>query len=78
MILSGVPLYGRFLAQPTKISLVWKGQSGMNTLAYYGHLYITDVKSFIILGPGSWPGQLGRPPCGQSYKSFFLVIDDRV
>ncbi len=29
-----------------------KGLVGTNTLAYYKHLYITDVKSFIILVPG--------------------------
>jgi hypothetical protein len=32
--------------------LGWKGLSGTNTLAYYKHLYITTVKSFMTLTPG--------------------------
>jgi hypothetical protein len=47
-----VPHLGKLLALPTKISIGWKRLSELNTLAYYENLYITDVKSFITLGPG--------------------------
>jgi hypothetical protein len=50
------------LAIPTNISLGEKGLPGTNTLAYYGHELITNVKSFMILEPGlhSEPSQQGR------------------
>ncbi len=38
-------------ASLASIGLGWKGLSGTNTLAYYNHLSIVDVKSFITLGP---------------------------
>jgi hypothetical protein len=41
----------RLLALHTKIRLGCKGLPGTNTLAYYEHLSITDVKSFITLAP---------------------------
>jgi hypothetical protein len=50
--LKEAPLYVRLLALPTNIRLGWKGLPGTNTLAYYEYSYITDVKVFIILGPG--------------------------
>ncbi len=31
----------------------WMGQPGTNTLAYYKHWKITEVKSFITLCPGA-------------------------
>jgi hypothetical protein len=34
-VLSGAPLYGRFLALPTKIILGWIGLPETNALAYY-------------------------------------------
>jgi hypothetical protein len=40
---------------PTNISLGWKSSSGTETLADYEHSSITDVKSFITLGPGCHP-----------------------
>jgi hypothetical protein len=39
----------RLLASPRNIRLGWKGLPGINTLAYYGYLEITSVKSFIGL-----------------------------
>jgi hypothetical protein len=47
--LSGTPLYGRLLASPTNIRLGWKSLPGTNTLAYYENLYITAIKSSIVL-----------------------------
>ncbi len=44
------------LALPTNIRLGWKALPGTNTLAYYIHSVITDVKSFIRLRPGCTPG----------------------
>jgi hypothetical protein len=35
-----------------KIGLGWKGLAGKNTLAYYVHSQIADVKSFKSLGLG--------------------------
>ena len=37
----------------TNIRLGWKGLPGMNTLAYYGNLYIAPVVSFTIQAPGA-------------------------
>jgi hypothetical protein len=34
------------------IRLDWKGLPGPNAQTYYQHSYITDVKSFITMGPG--------------------------
>jgi hypothetical protein len=39
-------------ALTTNIRLDWKGLAGTDTLAYYEHSSITDVKSFIKLGLG--------------------------
>jgi hypothetical protein len=39
-------------ALPTNIRLGWKGWPVTKTLAYYEHLYIMAVKSFITFGPG--------------------------
>ncbi len=36
--------YRSKLALLTNNRLVWKGLPGTNTLAYYGHLYITAIK----------------------------------
>jgi hypothetical protein len=41
------------LALPAIIRLGWEDLPGRNTLAYYEHLLITDVKSFMALGPGA-------------------------
>jgi hypothetical protein len=41
----------RAYASLASIGLGWKGLSGINTLAYYNHLSIVDVKSFITSGP---------------------------
>jgi hypothetical protein len=43
-------LNGSSLAIPTYIRLGWKDLQGTNTLAYYKHSLIVDVKSF-TLGP---------------------------
>jgi hypothetical protein len=40
--LSGAPLYGGLLIRRDS-----KGLPGTNTLAYYDHLYVTSVKSFM-------------------------------
>jgi hypothetical protein len=48
--LTGTSL-GYALALPTNIRLDWGGLSGTNTLFYYEHLQITDVKKFLTLGP---------------------------
>jgi hypothetical protein len=51
------------MLKPTRISRVgylpypqtllgWKGLPGSNTIAYYEHLLITDINSFITLCPG--------------------------
>ncbi len=37
-------------AGPINIRLGWKGRPETKTLAYYEHLYIKDMKSFITLG----------------------------
>ncbi len=42
-----------FLALPTNIRLGLKGLPGMNTLAYYGNLLITAVKSFVVHAPSN-------------------------
>ncbi len=39
------------LALPAIIRLSWKGMPWTNTPAYYKHLYITDIISFITLAP---------------------------
>jgi hypothetical protein len=44
---------GRLLALPTNIRLGWKDFPGTDTLAYYEHLQITDVKSLKTFCPGS-------------------------
>ncbi len=36
----------------THIGPRWRGLAWTNTLAYYKHLYITNIKSFITLVPG--------------------------
>ena len=41
------------------IRLGWEGLPGTNTLAYYWHLWVTTIKSFITLGPG-WGRSRGR------------------
>ncbi len=45
--LSGATIQVRLLALPSNIRLDWNGLLGTNTLAYYEHSEITDVKSFI-------------------------------
>jgi hypothetical protein len=40
--------YDRLLPNPI-IRLRWKGLPGRNTLAYYKHLQITDVKNLLSL-----------------------------
>jgi hypothetical protein len=45
-----VLLQGRLLDLPTNIIRVTKRLPGTNTLAYYGNLLTTAVKSFIALG----------------------------
>ncbi len=42
------------------ISRCWIALPGTNTLAYCEHSRITNLKSFIIQGPGSYSSQLGR------------------
>ncbi len=42
---------GKFLTLLANIRLGWKGLLRTNTLAYYERLQITDVKSFITMGP---------------------------
>ncbi len=43
----------RYSVCPQQASLPnWKDLSGTNTIAYYKHLYITAVKSFITFGAG--------------------------
>jgi hypothetical protein len=44
---------GQAPALLTNIRLGWKGLPGTNTLAYYEHSQLTDVKRFITLDPGS-------------------------
>jgi len=39
-------------ALPPNMRLGYKGLPGTNTLTYYENPYITDIKSFITLGPG--------------------------
>jgi hypothetical protein len=39
-------------ALAANIRLGWKGFSATNTLAYYEHLLIAAIKSFITFGPG--------------------------
>ncbi len=48
----GSSLYGRLLALPTNIKLGCEGLPATNTLAYYKNSQITDVKSFVTMGPG--------------------------
>ncbi len=40
------------LALLTNIRLAWKGLQETNTLAYYMHVQITDVKTFVALAKG--------------------------
>jgi len=49
--LSGAQIYGKFLPSLSNIRLS-KGLLGRNTLAYYQHLEVMDVKSFVTLDPG--------------------------
>ncbi len=49
--LSGAPL-GYAPALIANIRPWWKGLPGTNTLAYYEHLQIMDVKSLITFAPG--------------------------
>ncbi len=51
VIPSDAPLNGKLLALLETIGLEWKGLSETNTLGYYEHSLITNVKSFITLGP---------------------------
>ncbi len=44
-------LFGKAVAFIANIKLGWKGLTKTNTLAYYQHLLIMDIKSFITLGP---------------------------
>jgi hypothetical protein len=53
--------YDRLLPNPI-IRLRWKGLPGRNTLAYYKHLQITDVRSLLSLGTGS-VNELFFGPC---------------
>jgi hypothetical protein len=46
---------GKLLALPTNLRLGCKGLTETNTLAYSENSQITDVISFITLGPGQWP-----------------------
>ncbi len=52
LLKSGAPKRFFTLALCANIVLGWKGLPGTNTLAYYGHSYISDMKSFITLVPG--------------------------
>jgi hypothetical protein len=45
------PLQCRLLALRTNIRLNWKGFPWSNVLANYEHEYLTDIKSFVTLGP---------------------------
>jgi len=47
--LSGVVLLGRLLTLPAIIRPGWKGLLWTNILAYYEHLSITDIKSFVYI-----------------------------
>jgi hypothetical protein len=42
--LSDTPLLGRLLALSEEIRPDWKGLTRTNTLAYYEHLQISDIK----------------------------------
>ncbi len=64
---------GGVLALATNIRLDWKGLPGTNSLTYYEHLEITDVKSFKTLALGlslkrlvssqiAWHDKLDRLP----------------
>jgi hypothetical protein len=46
-----------------------KGLPGAKTLAYYENVYITNVKSFITLGPGC-----GELTWSQSFKEMLEQI----
>ncbi len=43
---------GQAPALPENVTVDWKNFPGTNTPSYYELLKITDLKSFIILGPG--------------------------
>jgi hypothetical protein len=45
-------LFWKVPALPTKILLGNKGLPGINTLAYYENLQITDIKSFLTISSG--------------------------
>jgi hypothetical protein len=51
--LSGALPLGRVLSLLGNVRLVWKVLAKTNTLAYKKCSRITDVKSFITLGPGT-------------------------
>ncbi len=48
---SDAPLFDKFLTFSTNNMLGWKGLPGTNTLAYYKHSYITDVKMIVASTP---------------------------
>jgi hypothetical protein len=54
-------------ALPANIRLGWKGSQGTNTVAYYEHLKMTDVKSFITLPPSHWHFRNAIAECRQLY-----------
>ena len=54
---------------PANIRLGLKGLPGAKTLVYYENVYITNVKSFITLGPGS-----GELTWSQSFKEMLEQI----
>jgi len=49
--LSGA-LLGNALALIENMTLSWEGLPWTNTLAYHEHSTITDVKIFLLIGPG--------------------------
>ncbi len=51
--LSGAPLYDRALALTEKFRLGFTGLPGTNALDYYEKMYLTAVKVFKTLGPGT-------------------------
>jgi hypothetical protein len=48
---SGTPLLSRLMALATNTKLGWKGLPKANTLAYYEHSKIADIKTFKTFGP---------------------------
>ena len=67
-------------ASLTSIGLGWKGLPGTNTLAYYNHLSIVDVKSFITLGPDQsgdphWDLETGQDHSGKATSGLSALVE---